>query len=192
MIGAATTIVSQLYESRFGWAITPPPGWSSLEPDTEPGPGQPPPSAVTFIPSSHSTVSLLWMYTAKPATAKVSSAFIRETAIAGFRNLSEAAAIMMPIYPLLGELVYAKVLALEDGTKALEIEEEFVQEATGERKKSYQLLFPIHGRPTSPVRFQRLCFYAPVDVYNAMIADIVTSARSFHYRRPFSIPSCEA
>ena len=181
---------SHLFESSFGWVITVPAEWVCLfdEPIQE-RVGQPPPSSVTFLPSTNSSVALTWMYTARPVPERASNAFIRDTVTPGPRNVQEAAALMTAIYPMLGSVVAARVIVLQDSTRALELVEEFVQEATGEKKKSYQLLFPIHGRPTAPVRFQRLCFYAPVELFDTLIADVAASARSFHYRRPFRFSS---
>lgn len=179
---------SHLYKSSFGWVMSLAPGWQCLTSDIIPDSKQPVSNVVTFFPSQDSLVSLSWMYTIKSVPEAVSSAFVRGTTTTGPRNPAEAASLIESIYPLLGTITNSQVLLLLDGSRALELEESFVQEATGEDKNSYQLIFPIHGRPTSPVRFQRLCLYATQPVYKLWANDAINTARSFHYRHPFSTP----
>ncbi len=176
--------VSEKYVSEYGWSIWLPPQWeplaSSAEKDqlvlTRPE---------VFAWNRDWTVSMTWTMQVGQAEPDVVSRFDTLTMSAGPVSPGEAQSVVQSVTPLIGEATSAEVVDLTDGSRALEITESFVQEATGEAKKGYHLILALTEGPDRPTYFQRLSFYAPAAVFDQHIYNIRLSARSFRYERPF-------
>jgi len=114
-----------------------------------------------------------------PVDANVLSKFESLTMLEGTAPIQETLDVMQRLWPAIGEVTEAQIVPLSDSTLALEVIENFYQPGTQEIKKGYHLIFYSSlDSDGSPV-MQRLCFYAPMNKFIALIEQVRSAARSF-------------
>lgn len=192
------TALNQQYVSEYGWAITLPPGWEPLDSSSDDALVLHRP--VVFASPDNWSHCLTWMVAAGPTEPGAIEKFVTITIVPGPLDPTEAGSIANRIFATIGDVDDAEVVELEDGSPALELTETTNTEP--ETKRGYQLLMPVYfgtvmpsgveqshnvSAPGKVSRFQRLCFYAPAESFDRLIAAIRQAARSFHYLRPFGI-----
>ncbi len=179
------------YTSEFGWSITMPDNWRRLKARHATSPA---PVAVFSTPDNWS-LSLSWMVSKYPVGMDAVSAFDSATMLEGRLDVNEATAVANEIFPLVGDIIRAATVTLPDGQRAIEIVETIrASESAPVEKVLYSLILPAcrRGKDRSyPYFFQRLSFIAPPQEFNDKIAEVVKSARSFHYaERRTAQPLC--
>lgn len=169
--------MNAMYESEFGWAIELPPNWKRLSRRNS---GEQAPVAVFSTPDDWS-LSLTWMTSGRSVNEKSLADFDRAMFFSGRINVEDAAAIVDPIFPLVGKILSAAVVTLSDGQRALEYVETISEKNNLPVKKmSYSLILPaVNGSYRNPIYFQRLSFSATPSEFENRIADIVHAVRSF-------------
>lgn len=163
------------FKSQHGWSIDLPPRWEALDPAS--------PDAmetarnVVFGYADDWSASLTWMQPAKPVDVKVTSRFLAMTALNGRLPIDEIPDLLSTVFPVIGDVVEASAITLPDGRQALEVIESYKQGE--ESKKGYQLILTVNTRHSQAPTFQRLCFYAPDQQFDQLIASVQKACQSF-------------
>lgn len=175
---------SYQYSSPFGWRISLPPGWQIAERDSEDG--APPEVSVpvaVFYQSGTPSNSFSWMVSRQIVDKDLAAEFITLSMLEGPVAGEEIVELLPKVFPAIGEVDRARIIAFKDGNRALEVLESFAQE--NEKKKGYQLISLL--RKEGKLCFQRIAFYAAIPVFENLIAAIQASALSFEYHRAYGL-----
>jgi hypothetical protein len=175
------------HTSEFGWVIALAPRWHRLEAEGPSG-ALALSSPVAFCGPDPDLGSLTWMIAAGPTDQELVAQFEAATIVPRTVGHQEAQTVATRIFPLIGQVTGAAVVELPDGSRALEVLEQFERSGGKQRRCGYQLICPLYGGPGKPVYFQRLCCYGSAEAFSLAIDQVRRMARSFHYIRPFSFP----
>ena len=127
--------------------------------------------------------SFSWMVGARGAEQDLASEFISISMLEGPVAEEEIVALLPRIFPAIGQIYSARIVAQKDGNRALEVFEMFDQE--NQQKKGYQVISMV--RIDRQLFFQRLAFYAEGPVFDNLVSSIQQSAHSFEYYRSYGL-----
>lgn len=157
-----------------GWQIELPQGWKQLEATALTD------DVLVFCCAEDPTISMTWMLSEETDSQTIAKYQVL-TMVEGPKSLRESQLMLNQIFPLIGAIKEASVIALKDFSRALETTESIRNEDNLEYKCGYQLTLRLNSAFHEVPLFQRLCFYAAVDEFTKWLPAVRLSARSFHY-----------